>query len=79
MFVNPATVLPKSDPNINQRMALNYSNDSIHYALNVTNNLTGIATIKSFTAEAYERNQVQSESDAYCLVKRSLCLPLFSP
>lgn len=31
----------------------------------LTNNLTGIATIKSFTAEAYERDRVQVESEAY--------------
>jgi ATP-binding cassette subfamily B protein len=31
----------------------------------LTNNLTGIATIKSFTAEAYERNQVHLDSEAY--------------
>lgn len=31
----------------------------------LTNNLTGIATIKSFTAEAYERDRVLAESDAY--------------
>ncbi|MBW4554249.1 MAG: ABC transporter ATP-binding protein/permease [Aphanocapsa sp. GSE-SYN-MK-11-07L] len=31
----------------------------------LTNNLTGIATIKSFTAEAYERDRVWSESEAY--------------
>jgi ATP-binding cassette subfamily B protein len=31
----------------------------------LTNNLTGIATIKSFTAEEYERDRVQIESNAY--------------
>ncbi|MDZ8084273.1 MAG: ABC transporter ATP-binding protein [Nostoc sp. DedQUE12b] len=31
----------------------------------LANNLSGIATIKSFTAEAYESNQVYTESDAY--------------
>lgn len=31
----------------------------------LTNNLTGIATIKSFTAEAYERARVTDESEAY--------------
>jgi ATP-binding cassette, subfamily B, bacterial len=31
----------------------------------LTNNLTGIATIKSFTAEAYERDRIQLESEAY--------------
>jgi ATP-binding cassette, subfamily B, bacterial len=31
----------------------------------LTNNLSGIATIKSFTAEAYERDRVYQESDAY--------------
>jgi len=31
----------------------------------LTNNLTGIATIKSFTAEAYERDRVGAESEAY--------------
>lgn len=31
----------------------------------LTNNLTGIATIKSFTAEAYEHDRVWAESDAY--------------
>ncbi|MEX0272173.1 ABC transporter ATP-binding protein [Leptolyngbyaceae cyanobacterium UHCC 1019] len=31
----------------------------------LTNNLTGIATIKSFTAEAYERDRVLMESEAY--------------
>lgn len=31
----------------------------------LTNNLTGIATIKSFTAEAYERDRVELESEAY--------------
>ncbi len=31
----------------------------------LSNNLSGIATIKSFTAEAYERGRVYSESEAY--------------
>jgi ATP-binding cassette, subfamily B, bacterial len=31
----------------------------------LSNNLSGIATIKSFTAEAYERERVFQESDAY--------------
>ncbi|MES1026677.1 ABC transporter ATP-binding protein [Gloeocapsa sp. BRSZ] len=31
----------------------------------LSNNLSGIATIKSFTAEAYERDRVYTESDAY--------------
>lgn len=31
----------------------------------LTNNLTGIATIKSFTAERYERDRVGAESEAY--------------
>lgn len=31
----------------------------------LTNNLTGIATIKSFTAEAYERDRVRRDSEAY--------------
>lgn len=31
----------------------------------LTNNLTGIATIKSFTAETYERDRVGAESEAY--------------
>jgi ATP-binding cassette subfamily B protein len=31
----------------------------------LTNNLSGIATIKSFTAEAYERDRVTQESEAY--------------
>jgi ATP-binding cassette, subfamily B, bacterial len=31
----------------------------------LANNLSGIATIKSFTAEAYERDRVYQESDAY--------------
>jgi len=31
----------------------------------LTNNLTGIATIKSFTAEGYERDRVIDESEAY--------------
>ncbi|MGB5971813.1 MAG: ABC transporter transmembrane domain-containing protein, partial [Nodosilinea sp.] len=31
----------------------------------LANNLTGIATIKSFTAEAYERDRVWQDSDAY--------------
>jgi ATP-binding cassette subfamily B protein len=31
----------------------------------LSNNLSGIATIKSFTAEAYESNRVYQESDAY--------------
>ena len=31
----------------------------------LANNLSGIATIKSFTAEAYERDRVLSESEAY--------------
>jgi ATP-binding cassette subfamily B protein len=31
----------------------------------LTNNLTGIATIKSFTAEAYERDRVWMDSEAY--------------
>jgi ATP-binding cassette subfamily B protein len=31
----------------------------------LTNNLSGIATIKSFTAEAYERERVRDESEAY--------------
>ncbi len=31
----------------------------------LSNNLSGITTIKSFTAEAYERSQIQRESEAY--------------
>jgi ATP-binding cassette, subfamily B, bacterial len=31
----------------------------------LTNNITGITTIKSFTAEAYETNRVREESEAY--------------
>jgi ATP-binding cassette, subfamily B, bacterial len=31
----------------------------------LANNLTGIATIKSFTAEAYERDRVEQDSNAY--------------
>ncbi|MGG6293646.1 ABC transporter ATP-binding protein [Leptolyngbya sp. AN02str] len=31
----------------------------------LSNNLSGIATIKSFTAEAYERNRVYQESESY--------------
>lgn len=31
----------------------------------LTNNLTGIATIKSFTAETYERDRMWTESEAY--------------
>ena len=31
----------------------------------ITNNLSGIATIKSFTTEAYEQQRVEAESDAY--------------
>jgi ATP-binding cassette, subfamily B, bacterial len=31
----------------------------------LANNLSGIATVKSFTAEAYERDRVYQESDAY--------------
>ncbi|WP_289501210.1 ABC transporter transmembrane domain-containing protein [Gloeocapsopsis sp. IPPAS B-1203] len=31
----------------------------------LSHNLSGIATIKSFTAEAYERDRVYTESDAY--------------
>ena len=31
----------------------------------LSNNLSGIATIKSFTAETYERDRVRRESDAY--------------
>jgi len=31
----------------------------------LSNNLSGIATIKSFTAEEYERDRLQTESDAY--------------
>ncbi|MBW4537690.1 MAG: ABC transporter ATP-binding protein/permease [Myxacorys chilensis ATA2-1-KO14] len=31
----------------------------------LANNLSGIATIKSFTAEAYERDRVSAESEAY--------------
>ncbi|MBD2091507.1 ABC transporter ATP-binding protein [Microcoleus sp. FACHB-1515] len=31
----------------------------------LANNLSGIATVKSFTAEAYERDRVRQESDAY--------------
>ncbi len=31
----------------------------------LTNNLTGIATIKSFTTEAYERDRLHQESDTY--------------
>nr|WP_246841486.1 ABC transporter transmembrane domain-containing protein [Chroococcidiopsis sp. TS-821] len=31
----------------------------------LTNNLSGIATIKSFTAEPYERSRVIDESEAY--------------
>ncbi len=31
----------------------------------LANNLSGIATIKSFTAETYERSRVLSESEAY--------------
>uniref|UniRef100_UPI0030845779 hypothetical protein n=1 Tax=Petrachloros mirabilis TaxID=2918835 RepID=UPI0030845779 len=31
----------------------------------LSNNLSGMATIKSFTAEAYERDRVYSDSEAY--------------
>jgi ATP-binding cassette subfamily B protein len=37
----------------------------------LSNNLGGIATIKSFTAEAYEVEQVRRESDAYRLKNKS--------
>ncbi|MBD2461279.1 ABC transporter ATP-binding protein [Oscillatoria sp. FACHB-1407] len=36
----------------------------------LANNLTGIATIKSFTTEAYERDRVMQESQAYRLSNR---------
>ncbi|MGC1306478.1 MAG: ABC transporter ATP-binding protein [Phormidesmis sp.] len=36
----------------------------------LANNLTGIATIKSFTAEGYELNQLGQESEAYRLSNR---------
>ena len=32
----------------------------------LANNLSGIATIKSFTTEAYEQQRVHQDSDAYC-------------
>lgn len=37
----------------------------------LANNLTGISTIKSFTAEAYELNQLAGESNAYRLSNRN--------
>lgn len=36
----------------------------------LANNLTGIATIKSFTAEAYERDRIEQESHAYRVSNR---------
>ncbi|MHC5737588.1 ABC transporter ATP-binding protein [Nostoc sp.] len=36
----------------------------------LANNLSGIATIKSFTTEIYERGRVSSESEAYCRSNR---------
>ncbi|MDX2211843.1 MAG: ABC transporter ATP-binding protein [Oculatellaceae cyanobacterium bins.114] len=36
----------------------------------LNNNLTGIATIKSFTTEAYERDRVMQESEAYRVSNR---------
>jgi ATP-binding cassette, subfamily B, bacterial len=36
----------------------------------LANNLSGIATIKSFTAEDYERDRVTVESEAYCRSNR---------
>jgi ATP-binding cassette subfamily B protein len=47
----------------------------------LANNLSGIATIKSFTTEAYESQRVNRESDAYrCSNKRAIALSVaFEP
>ncbi|WP_448564839.1 ABC transporter ATP-binding protein [Trichothermofontia sp.] len=37
----------------------------------LSNNLTGIVTIKSFTAEAYEQERIKRESWAYCKANRA--------
>jgi ABC-type transport system involved in cytochrome bd biosynthesis fused ATPase/permease subunit len=38
----------------------------------LSNNLSGIATIKSFTAEAYESDRVYQDSEAYCRDRNGL-------
>ena len=51
-----------------QRLGPRYSevrNHSAQISARLANNISGIATIKSFTTEAYEQYRVEQESDAY--------------
>ena len=57
-----------------QRLGPRYSevrNRNAQISARLANNISGIATIKSFTTEAYEQYRVEQESDAYRTSNRS--------
>ena len=57
-----------------QRLEPRYSevrNQNAQISARLANNISGIATIKSFTTEAYEQYRVEQESDAYRSSNRS--------